>query len=72
MSPNWSPGCSRCRLCTGSAAQGIVARADKHPAERVDAACAMALAASDPTYRTVRGILAAKHQSSSNHARNSA
>jgi len=58
------------RLC---AAQGIVTLADKHPAERVDAACAMALAAGDPTYRTVRGILAAKHfQSSSNHARNSA
>jgi len=41
------------------AAQGIVALADKHPAERVDAACATALAAGDPTYRTVRGILAA-------------
>jgi len=55
------------------AAQGIVALADKHPAERVDAAYAMALAAGDPTDRTVRGILAAKHfQSSSNHARNSA
>ncbi len=41
------------------AAQGIVALVDKHPAERVDAACATALAAGDPTYRTVRGILAA-------------
>jgi len=40
-------------------AQGIVRLADAHGAERLDAACACALAAGDPTYRTVRGILAA-------------
>ena len=40
-------------------AQGIIGLAGKHPPARVDAACARALAAGDPTYRTVRGILAA-------------
>ncbi len=40
-------------------AQGIIGLAGKHGAERVDAACQLALAAGDPTYRTVRGILAA-------------
>ncbi len=40
-------------------AQGILRLADAHGAGRLDAACACALAAGDPTYRTVRGILAA-------------
>jgi len=40
-------------------AQGILRLADAHGAQRLDAACACALAAGDPTYRTVRGILAA-------------
>ncbi len=40
-------------------AQGILALADKHGAERLDAACARAMLVGDPTYRTVRGILAA-------------
>jgi hypothetical protein len=40
-------------------AQGVVGLADKHGAERLDAACARALAAGDPAYKTVKGILAA-------------
>jgi hypothetical protein len=40
------------------AAQGILALADKHGAQRLNAACGRALAAGDPSYRTVKGILA--------------
>jgi transposase len=40
------------------AAQGVVGLATKHGAARLDAACAKAIAAGDPTYRTVKGILA--------------
>lgn len=40
-------------------AQGVVALADKHGAERLDQACVTALAAGDPAYKTVKGILAA-------------
>lgn len=40
-------------------AQGLVALADKYDAGRLDAACAKALAAGDPSYKTVKGILAA-------------
>jgi transposase len=40
------------------AAQGIVGLANKYGAARLDAACGKAIAAGDPTYRTVRGILA--------------
>lgn len=40
-------------------AQGVVGLADKHGPERLEAACARALAVGDPSYRTVRGILAA-------------
>jgi transposase len=40
-------------------AQGIVHLADSYGPERLDAACALALAAGDPAYRTVKGILAA-------------
>lgn len=39
-------------------AQGILALADKHGSDALDAACHAALAAGDPSYRTVRGILA--------------
>jgi hypothetical protein len=39
-------------------AQGVIGLADRH-AERLDAACARALAVGDPSYRTVKGILAA-------------
>jgi transposase len=41
------------------AAQGILGLADKHQPERLEAACAKATAAGDPSYRTIKGILAA-------------
>jgi hypothetical protein len=41
------------------AAQGIIGLADKHDPGRLEAACAKAVTAGDPSYRTVRGILAA-------------
>jgi transposase len=41
------------------AAQGVIGLADKHDSGRLEAACAKAIAAGDPSYRTVRGILAA-------------
>jgi transposase len=40
------------------AAQGIVGLTAKHGAARLDAACAKAITAGDPTYRTIKGILA--------------
>jgi len=39
-------------------AQGVIRLAEGHP-DRLDAACARALAVGDPSYRTVKGILAA-------------
>jgi hypothetical protein len=41
------------------AAQGVIGLADKCDPARLEAACAKALAAGDPSYRTVKGILAA-------------
>ena len=41
------------------AAQGVIGLADKHDPARLEAACAKAITAGDPSYRTVRGILAA-------------
>ena len=41
------------------AAQGVLAHADKHTPARLEAACRKALAVGDPSYRTVKGILAA-------------
>jgi len=41
------------------AAQGVVGLADRHDPSRLDAACAKAITAGDPSYRTVKGILAA-------------
>ena len=41
------------------AAQGVVGLADKHDPSRLEAACARAIAAGDPSYRTIKGILAA-------------
>jgi hypothetical protein len=32
---------------------------DKHPVQRVEAACAKAIAVGDPSYRTIKGILTA-------------
>lgn len=48
-------------------AQGVIGLAERHGAARVDAACAKALAAGDPGYRTVRGILAAGAETSDDH-----
>ncbi|MCA1673565.1 MAG: IS21 family transposase, partial [Actinobacteria bacterium] len=41
------------------AAQGVLALGDKHDPGRLEAACAKATAAGDPSYRTIKGILAA-------------
>ena len=41
------------------AAQGVIGLADKHDPGRLEAACAAAITAGDPSYRTVKGILAA-------------
>jgi hypothetical protein len=41
------------------AAQGVLGLADRHGPGRLEAACAKAIAAGDPSYRTVKGILAA-------------
>jgi transposase len=40
-------------------AQGIIGLAERHGAQRLDAACRHAIDVGDPTYRTVKGILAA-------------
>jgi hypothetical protein len=40
-------------------AQGIIGLAGKHAPGRLEAACAKATAAGDPSYRTIKGILAA-------------
>jgi hypothetical protein len=42
------------------AAQGVLGLADRHGAGRLERACAKAIAAGDPSYRTVKNILAAK------------
>ena len=39
-------------------AQGVLGLADRYGASRLDAACERALLAGDPSYRTVKGILA--------------
>jgi hypothetical protein len=41
------------------AAQGVLGLAGTHGAERLEAACARAVAVGDPGYRTVKGILIA-------------
>jgi hypothetical protein len=41
------------------AAQGVLGLADKHGPERLELACAKVIAVGDPTYRTIKGILAA-------------
>ena len=41
------------------AAQGVLGLADKHDPGRLEAACATATAAGDPSYRTIKGILVA-------------
>jgi len=42
------------------AAQGVLRLGDRYGPQRLDAACARALACGDPSYRTVKGILAAE------------
>src|SRR4051794_16225314 len=41
------------------AAQGVLGLADRHDPARLEAACAVATAAGDPSYRTIKGVLAA-------------
>jgi transposase len=41
------------------AVQGVIGLAERHGPERLEAACARALAAGDPSYRTIKGILLA-------------
>jgi transposase len=41
------------------AAQGVLGQAGKHTEQRLEAACAKAIAVGDPSYRTVKGILVA-------------
>jgi transposase len=41
------------------AAQGVLGLAERHDPARLEAACAKATAAGDPSYRTIKGILAA-------------
>ncbi len=41
------------------AAQGVLGLADRHGPGRLEAACAKAITVGDPSYRTVKGILAA-------------
>jgi transposase len=41
------------------AAQGVLGLADKYSPQRLEAACGKALGVGDPTYRTIKGILAA-------------
>ena len=41
------------------AAQGVLGLATKHGPDRLELACAKAIAAGDPSYRTIKGILAA-------------
>jgi len=40
------------------AAQGVLGLADRHGAERLERACVKAVAVGDPTYRTIKGLLA--------------
>jgi transposase len=48
-------------------AQGIVGLADKHGADRLDAACRRALLVGDPSYRTVKGILTTATENDEGH-----
>ncbi len=41
------------------AAQGVLGLADKHGTERLESACSKAIVVGDPSYRTIKGILAA-------------
>src|SRR5258708_6035446 len=52
------------------AAQGVLHLADKHQPGRLEAACAKAAAAGDPSYRTAKGIPAAGTEASPRAAGN--
>ena len=41
------------------AAQGVIGLAERHDPARLEAACAVATTVGDPSYRTIKGILAA-------------
>ena len=45
----------------------MVGLGDKHPKERLDAACRRALEVGDPSYRTVKGILSAGTEKEGTH-----
>lgn len=49
------------------AAQGVLGLADKHDPPRLEAACARATAAGDPSYRTIKGVLAAGTETAPGH-----
>jgi len=49
-------------------AQGVIGLADRYSPERLDAACARAMAVGDVTYRTIKGILAAGTESEGTEA----
>ncbi len=51
------------------AAQGVLGLADRHDPGRLEAACAKATAAGDPSYRTIKGILAAGTETTAPPAR---
>ncbi len=54
----WSWRCGRrSACCTGCAAQGVLALADRYDPKRLDAACRRALDVGDPAYKTVKGSL---------------
>ena len=46
------------------AAQGVLGLRDKHTPARLEAACAKAIAVGDPSYRTIKGILIAGTEAS--------
>lgn len=52
------------------AAQGVLGLRDKHGCDRLEAACARAITVGDPSYRTIKGILAAgtEHQGTEEHS----
>lgn len=50
------------------AAQGVVGLADKHGPHRLEAACARAIAVGDPSYRTIKGVLAVGTEHPPGHA----
>jgi transposase len=50
-------------------AQGVIGLVDRHDVERLDAACRRAIDVGDPSYRTVKGILAAGTETDAQPAR---